>query len=154
MNTAPVLSTRPLFDMTVTLAAPQTAETVDGVLSTHIATGGAVCGDRVAGRVLAGGGDWVRIDAAGVGHIDVRVQLETVDLAVIHMSYLGRLVFRDDALERLVNGELLSAEDTYFRIAPLFAAPKGKYGWLNEIQAVGSGRLLPSAVHYEFHEIL
>ena len=33
---------------------------------------------------------------------------------------------------------------------PLFEAPLGPHGWLNGIQAVGTGRLRPDGVDYSF----
>ena len=42
--------------------------------------GGAFEGPRLRGRILTGGGDWLLVDAEGVGHLDV--PLQTRDLTV------------------------------------------------------------------------
>jgi hypothetical protein len=76
----------------------------------------------------------------------------------VHRSGRCRLVFHGDALQRLRAGEPLRDNDTYFRTAPTFNAPR-KYGWLNAIQAIAVGRLEPgpdhgTVVHYRVFEVL
>ena len=115
-------------------------------------------GERVNGRLLPAGGDWMLVDAEGTGHIDARYIIETDDGAHIQVFYGGRLRFLGDALARLSAGHALAEQETYFRIAPTFNAPKA-YGWLNHIQAIGVGRLEPghdqgTFVHYRIFEIL
>jgi hypothetical protein len=127
------------------------------VLSTNLVREGRVDGERVHGRIATAGGDWMLVDAAGIGHVDARFAIETDDGAVIQTSYGGRLVFHGDALARLRAGESLTEADTYFRVAPTFTAPE-PYGWLNAVQAIGIGRLDPgpdgaTVVNYRFLEL-
>ena len=42
-------------------------------------TGGTFEGSRLRGTILPGGGDWLLIDAEGIGRLDVRATLETDD---------------------------------------------------------------------------
>ena len=152
-----VLGTRHLFDVRAVTAPPLRTSAPLGVRSTNIVREGTVEGERVRGRIAPAGGDWMLVDAAGIGHVDARFVVETDDGAVIHVGYGGRLVFHGDALARLRAGEALAESDTYFRVAPTFTADE-PYGWLNAVQAVGIGRLDPgpygaTVVHYRFLEL-
>jgi hypothetical protein len=118
-----VIATRHLFDVRAITGPPLRTAAPRGVLSTNIVGEGRVDGERVRGRIVPAGGDWMLVDAA-----------------VIQTSYGGRLVFHGDALARLRAGESLTEADTYFRVAPTFTAPE-PYDWLNSVQAVGIGRL-------------
>jgi hypothetical protein len=135
-----VILTRHLFDVRAITGPPLRTAAPRGVLSTNIVAEGRVDGERVRGRIVPAGGDWMLVDAAGTGHVDARFVIETDDGAVIQTSYGGRLVFHGDALARLRAGESLTEADTYFRVAPTFTAPE-PYDWLNSVQAVGIGRL-------------
>jgi hypothetical protein len=42
----------------------------------------------------------------------------------------------------------------YFRINPLFEAPKGKYDWLNRVIAVGIGHRQADGPIYSIFEVL
>lgn len=148
-----MISTTPLFDMTVQLEPAVAALTPSGLRTTHIVTGGSFDGARLTGRVLPGGGDWLLTDPTGVGHVDVRVQLETDDSTIIHVHYTGRLRLHGDALDRLLAGKSLTQDDAYLRVAPLFDTPPGPHDWLNGIQAIGTGRLRPDGVDYSFSAV-
>lgn len=149
-----MIETRPLFDMTVALHDPQVASTPSGMRLTFIVKDGTVRGERVKGTMLPGGGDWLVIDSAGVGHVDVRATVVLDDGAVVGVTYLGRLLFHGDALTRLLSGETLAEADTYFRVTPLFSVEAGPHDWLNGIQAAATGSLEPGLIHYEVHEVL
>jgi hypothetical protein len=115
-------------------------------------------GERISGRVMPGGGDWMVVDAAGTGHVDARYVIETIDGAHVHVFHSGRLVFHGDAFRRLRDGTALAEADTYFRVAPTFAAPE-PYDWLNDVQAIGIGRLeagedRTTIVEYRVFEVL
>lgn len=145
-----MIGATPLFDMTVQLEPAVAALTPSGLRTTHIVNGGSFEGARLAGRVLPGGGDWLLTDSVGVGHVDVRVHLETHDHTIIHVHYTGRVRLHGDALDRLLAGESLTDDDAYVRVAPLFDAPPGIHDWLNGIQAIGTGRLRSDGVDYRF----
>jgi Protein of unknown function (DUF3237) len=153
-----VLETRHLYDVRAAVAPPVRTVAPLGTRSTSLVQAGTVTGERITGRLLGTGGDWMLIDSTGTGHIDARYVIDAGDGAFIQVFYGGRLVFRGDALDRLRAGRPLGEHDTYFRIAPTFAAPRA-YGWLNHIQAVGIGRLEPgpgdaTIVHYRVFELL
>jgi len=135
-----MVGTRHLFDLHAVTEPSLAAATPSGTLSTNLVREGTVRGERICGRILPGGGDWMVFDTSVTGHVDARIVIETDDGALVHAVYAGRLVFRGDARQRLRAGAALDEADTYFRIAPTFAAPES-YGWMNNIQAVGIGRL-------------
>ena len=107
----------------------ETAVTVEigvtphGTLSIFPVTGGTFEGERLRGKVLAGGGDWVVARADGTFDLDLRVTLQTDDGAFVHMTFTG---VRDDA-------------NHYFRTLPRFETAAPKYAFLNRLLAVGIG---------------
>jgi hypothetical protein len=56
---------------------------------TAIITGGRFTGERLSGRVLPGGGDWVLTRPHGVTQLDVRAMLQTVGGDTIYMTNTG-----------------------------------------------------------------
>jgi hypothetical protein len=100
--------------------------------------GGSFEGDRLRGKVLAGGGDWVNARGDGTFVLDLRVTLETDDGARIHMTFTG---VRDDA-------------NHYFRTVPRFETAEPKYAFLNRLLAVGIGETRPEGPVHLIEEIL
>src|SRR5262245_65455701 len=77
-----------------TAAIEEVGVTPHGRLSIFPITGGSFKGERLRGRVLAGGGDWVTAVADGTFELDLRATLETDDGALIHLTFTG---VRNDA---------------------------------------------------------
>jgi len=153
-----MIDTRHLYDVRAVARPPVRTAAPLGVRSSNIVQDGVVSGERIRGHLLPAGGDWMLVDAAGAGHVDARYIIQTHDGAYVQVFYGGRLVFHDDALTRLRAGRPLQESDTYFRVAPTFNAPDA-YGWLNNVQAIGVGRLEPgedggTIVHYRVFEVL
>jgi len=133
------IGARPL--MVLRLATSPTQEvgsTPHGTLFIFPVTGGSFEGDRLRGRVLAGGGDWVTARPDGTLELDLRVTLETDDHALIHMTFTG---LRDDA-------------NHYFRTLPRFETAAPKYAFLNRLMAVGIGEIRPDGPVHVIEEIL
>lgn len=101
-------------------------------------TGGTVTGERVGGKLLAGGGDWLRVRPDGIMEIDVRATIETDDGVLIFTHYRG----------------VINPKTGYFRTTPRFETASEKYGWLNNVVAVGVGQGTPTGVKYNIFEIL
>jgi hypothetical protein len=76
-------------------------------------TGGLFEGERLRGRVLAGGGDWVTARADGTFELDLRATLETDDGALIHMTFTA-----------------CATMNHYLRTLPRFEPPR-RYLFLN-----------------------
>src|SRR3954454_6154142 len=121
-----------------TAATEDIGTTPRGTLSVFPVTGGSFDGDRLRGRVLAGGGDWVTTRADGVIEVDLRVTLETDDRALIHMTFSG---VRDDGHQ-------------YFRTLPRFETAAPQYAFLNRLLAVGIGEILDQGPVHVIEEIL
>jgi hypothetical protein len=128
------MHSRPLMTLRLATAPVQTI----GARLTFPITGGSFEGDRLRGKVLPGGGDWVVKRADGVLELDMRVTLETDDGALVHMTFEG---IRDDSA-------------SYFRTTPRFAAADSKYGFLNRLLAVGSGEIRADGPVHVIEELL
>ena len=129
------MNSRPLMLLRLTTSATdEIGPTPHGKLSIFPITGGSFEGERLRGRVLAGGGDWVD----GTFELDLRLTLETEDGALIHMAATG---VRNDA-------------NRYLRTLPRFETAEPKYAFLNRLLAVGIGELGPEGPVHALEEIL
>ena len=130
-----------LFEINAEIAPPPIVipDTPDGTRVVVHVSGGKFEGPRLRGTVLASGGDWFLMRSDGVGVIDVRLVLKTDDSESIYMTYTGRA--------KLSAGGL-----TGINTAPVFAAStKGKYAWLNGVQAFAEGETTPAGVKYKVY---
>jgi hypothetical protein len=133
------MDSRPLIRLRLTTSAiEEVGETPQGRLSIFPVIGGSFEGERLRGKVLAGGGDWVTARADGTFELDLRVTLETDDGALIHMTLSG---VRDDA-------------NHYLRTLPRFETAAPKYAFLNRLLAVGIGEIQPEGPVHAIEEIL
>ena len=133
------INSRPLMVLRLATAATQEiGSTPQGALTIFPVIGGSFEGERLRGKVLPGGGDWVRARSDGILILDLRVTLETDDGGLIHMTFSG---VRDDA-----NG--------YFRTLPRFETATPKYAFLNRLLAVGIGEIRPDGPVHVIEEIL
>jgi hypothetical protein len=55
---------------------------------------GEVNGERLSGRLLPGGADWMLVGPDGWARVDVRAGIETHDNAVVYLSFQGLVVMR------------------------------------------------------------
>jgi hypothetical protein len=115
--------------------------------------GGSAEGPRLRGKLLASGGDWLLLDDAGIGRLDVRGTLETHDGARIYIQYHGVLEMNEAVLSAVAKGESTDYGDTYFMTQPRFETGDPRYAWLNRVVAVAEGRLLPNAVEYRVYQV-
>lgn len=128
------MNSRPL--MVLRLVTSPTEEM--GGLSVFPVIGGSFEGERLRGKVLAGGGDWVTATSDATFELDLRVTLETDDQALIHMTFTG---VRDDARR-------------YLRTLPRFETAAPQYAFLNRLLAVGIGEIRPEGPVHTIEEIL
>jgi glucuronate isomerase len=133
------MNSRPLMLLRFTTSAiEELGTTPRGKLSIFPVTGGSFEGERLRGKVLAGGADWVVSTADGVFELDVRATLETDDGALIHLTFTG---VRDDTRR-------------YLRTLPRFETAAPQYGFLNRLLAVGVGELRSEGPVHLIEEIL
>ena len=119
-----------------------------------ILSGGTFEGERLNGRVLPGGGDWLIQRPDGAVHLDVRCVLETSEDELIYMTYTGRRRTSSDVDLRLLRGEAIAADEMYFRTAIQFEASAERLLWLNDIVAIGIGSRPAAGPTYQVFEIL
>jgi Protein of unknown function (DUF3237) len=112
-----------------------------GTRLTFPITGGSFDGDRLRGKVLPGGDDWVVKRADGVLELDLRITLQTDDGALIHMTFEG---IRDDG----------APGAPYFRTLPRFETASATYSFLNRLLAWGTGEIRTDGPVHMIEEIL
>lgn len=145
----------PLMTLHADIRSP--AEIGTGPYGTRIiadVTGGNFEGARLRGTILPSGGDWVLIDAEGVGHVDVRITLKTDDGAHIYVQYYGVMVVNELVNNALTQDGTTQYGDTYFMTQPRYETGDARYKWLNRVMAVAEGRLASSAVEYRVFELV
>ena len=146
-----------LFEMEANLYEPQMVG--KGLLGTRVifpAKEGIVKGDRIKGKILAGGGDWGLILDSTTFKLDVRATIETDDGALIYMTYTGYIHTDAKRFTKILTGKAneLSQSDYYFRTNPIFETSSPKYAWLNHIVSIGIGWIPESGkVSYKIFEI-
>jgi hypothetical protein len=136
--TLPIV-TRPLMVLRLSTSPTQEiGSTPEGTLAIFPVTGGSFEGDRLRGRVLPSGGDWVTARANGMMTLDLRVALETDDGSLTYMTFTG---IRDGA-----NG--------YFRTVSRFETAATRYAFLNHLLGVGTAEISPEGPVHVIEEIL
>ena len=153
MNLRP-LTLIPLLRAEITLAAPQElGEAPHGRRRIIPITGGLVTGERVNGRVLAGGADWQIVRTDGVAELDARYTIETADGALIYVANRGVRHGPAEVLRKLAAGEPVDPALYYMRTTPWFETGDARYAWLNRIVCVATGARRAAAVELEVYEI-
>lgn len=120
----------------------------------HIAIhGGVVEGPMLSGTVVAGGSDWPLIRPDGTSEISARYTILASDGTPIHVVNAGLRVSTPGVTARLRAGERVDPSEYYFRSAPVFEAPQGPHGWLNDSLFVASLARDGGAVIIEVYRI-
>ncbi|MFZ2099884.1 MAG: DUF3237 domain-containing protein [Oricola sp.] len=101
-------------------------------------TGGTVEGPLLKGTIAPGGSDWPLIRRDGVSEISARYTIVADDGTPIHVQNDGLRVSSAEVLARLRAGDQVDPSEYYFRSAPVFEAPEGPHGWLNDALFVAS----------------
>ena len=93
-------------------------DTKDGKRQAIPITGGSFSGKQLKGEIIPGGADYQLVRPDGIVEINAVYMIRTDDGAVINV----------------VNSGIIdpTAEKVYFRTAPKFTAPVGRYDWLNK----------------------
>jgi Protein of unknown function (DUF3237) len=147
--------TRPLFVMKLDVKPIVMVGATPGAFRRiGIVPSGRFEGERLAGHVLDGSSDWQAVRSDGSTTLDVRLVLNTDDGTLITMRYHGVRYGPPDVIQRLESGEEVDPAAYYFRIAPTFEAPAGRYEWLNCIVAVGTGHRFRDGPVYSVFELL
>jgi hypothetical protein len=141
VSSAPIagMRSRPLMSLRLTKAPTQDLGAGPyGTQVTYPIIGGSFEGERLRGKVLAGGDDWTVKRLDGVIDVDLRITLATDDGALVYMTFQG---IRDDGAR-------------YFRTAPRFETADTRYAYLNRLLAIGTAELRPDGPVHVIAEIL
>lgn len=112
-----------------------------GTRQNYMVSGGTIEGDRLKGRLVPGGGDYLLVDPSGVGHVDARLTWEMENGAFVYVQYLGRVIMTEKVGDAFRTGGETAFGDTYFVTQIRFEAGHADYAWLNGIVALGEGRV-------------
>ena len=115
-------------------------------------TGGWARGERINGSVVGAGADWALIGPDGFNRLDVRVQIQTDDGAVLYVAYTG-LLEMNEAVQAALGGAATQFDDQYFRTTPRIETGHPDYAWVNTTLFVGRGRLVEGGVEYEVYRV-
>ena len=155
--TAPLpLVTEYLFSMDSTVGAPQMAgKGSDGHdLRIVPVTGGVVSGPALQGEVLGGtAADWLRVEADGTAHIDVRLTIKAASGGLVYVQYGGIRTGKPEVLARLGAGEVVDPSEYYFRTALRFQTGAADLAWMNRIIGIGTGQRPPSGPRYDVYAV-
>jgi len=117
-------------------------------------TGGTVEGPSIRGEILKGGSDWQFIRDDGVTELEAHYQFRTDDGVIIYIKNTGLRVATPEVAKRIASGEQVPADQYYFRAAPIFEAPAGKYFWMNNALFICSGVRNPDNVALYIWKVL
>jgi len=81
--------------------------------------------------------DWLVLQESGVFNLDVRCTAKAEDGSIVRIDYIGRAYPHDTGAEKMGAGDLIKAEDMYFRTAPTMKTLSEKYSWINTTMFVG-----------------
>jgi Protein of unknown function (DUF3237) len=149
------LTVSPELTIRVTLAPPQMIGAVPlGVRVVGGVATGTVAGPRINGTIVGPGADWMLIGADGYGRVDVRLQIETDDGALVYVRYEGLLELNEASSAALLDPTRETAwEEQYFRTTPRFETADERYAWLNRTVFVARGRVRADGIEYEVFRV-
>jgi Protein of unknown function (DUF3237) len=116
-------------------------------------TGGTFAGEAIRGTVLPGGADWQVVRRDGVAELHALYLLQTDDEVRIQVENHGLRHGPEAVLRRMAEGEPVDPSEYYFRAAPRFSAPAGRYEWLNRSLFLCTGTRAPLGIHLWFYRV-
>jgi hypothetical protein len=144
-----------LFEARVALEDPiVVGDTPSGMRRVVQISGGTFEGPEMRGTVEAGGADWQYQRADGVMVLDARYLLRTHDGVLIAVRNVGLRHGPEEVMRRLAAGEAVDPASYYFRAAPSFSAPSGKYAALNRALYLCTGERHARAVRLWVYRVL
>ena len=117
-------------------------------------TGGSFSGPNLKGTIINGGADWQVVRKDGTTELNALYTLQTDDGTLIYVNNKGVRVATPDIARRIANGEKVSPDAYYFRAAPSFETPPGKYDWLMQTLFISKGIREPDGVTIQVWKIL
>jgi hypothetical protein len=132
-----------LMDCAVELVPAQVVKSPLGLRLTYVLQEGVTEGERVRGRFLPGGGDWIVVGPDGLGRLDVRATLELHDGELVYTTFTGLASIRKDVAARLAP-ERARWDEVFMRSVARFATGAAEHAWRNSVFAVAVRDLGPS----------
>jgi len=123
--------------------------TLDGV-HMQFDVSGKVDGPKLKGKFNPGTLAYLRIDPAGIGTINVRAPLLFDDGAIVELEATGRYDFGEDGFDKAVKGPQHLPDSDLGWCPRLLADEQGPYAWLNRLQFLGVGKLVPSELRVDY----
>ena len=114
-----------------------------GVRQCYELTAGVIDGPRLNGTLLGSGTDWMLNGADGFMRMDVRVQIETDDRAILCAHYFGPAEANETLLQAMATCAPTEFSDQSIRTHWLLESGDPRYAWVNQTIFVGEGRLRP-----------
>ncbi len=124
------LESAPLFRLALNVAYDRiqdVGQAPAGLRKIFAVDGGTFEGERMRGRVLPGGADWVLWRGDGAMLIDVRLALETDDGVIIAMAYTGIATSSPEVMARFNRREIVPYAEYYVRTTPRFETSAPRY---------------------------
>ena len=115
--------------------------------------GGRFEGPKLKGEILPGGADWQFTRADGVTELEALYLLRTDDGVVIQVRNRGLRHGPEEVMQRLAAGQPVDPGKYYFRAAPAFSAPEGRYSWLNKSLFLCTGSRQPASIELFFFRV-
>jgi Protein of unknown function (DUF3237) len=129
-----------IYEANARLGAPiSIGVTPDGARRIIPIIGGVVEGPLIRGELIGGGADWQLTRPDGVTVVDATYALQTADGAIIQIRNRGLRHGPPEVMAALARGEEVDPSAYYFRSAPEFVAPEGRYEWFNRSIFVCAG---------------
>ena len=107
-------------------------------------TSGTLDGPRLTGKLIGSGGDWMLIGPDGFMRMDVRVQIETDDGAIICAHHFGPAEANQALGQAFASSTPTDFADQSIRSHWLLESGDSRYAWVNQSVFVGEGRLRPA----------
>jgi hypothetical protein len=111
-------------------------------------------GPKIRGIAIPGGIDWQLIRPDRVTELEAHYTLMTDDGVLIRVINRGFRHGPPGVIERLAAGEAVDPAQYYFRAAPIFEAPLGRYDWLNRSLFISTGERYVDSVVIHVFEVL
>ena len=138
----------------VTIGPPYVVgETAHGLRRIIPITGGTIDGPQLKGTIIPGGADWQVVRKDGVAEVEAHYQFKTDDGVTIYIKNVGLRVATPEVAARIGRGEQVSPSEYYFRTAPKFEAPAGRYAWLNDALYIANAYRNPDNVVIDIWQV-
>jgi hypothetical protein len=124
-----------IFSYQVQLQPPEMIGSVpDGIRANVYTSQGTVTGKKVNGILRPVGGDWVIVRPDGVAMTDVRGTIETVDGALIYITYTGMMDLGENGYQNALQSQFPATAK--IRNTPRLQTAHPSYQWLNRLQYI------------------